>query len=102
GPRARPRAQPRRWRARPRAAADRGADRGPRDHPRPRPEGQSRRDVLRPGDRGGVTDAAAGPNGSPGTTRVSIASGPLVGPGLRRGVGMLTARRELPTGPREH
>ena len=71
-------------------------DRGARDHPRPRPEGQSRRDVLRPGDRGSVTDAAAGPNGSPGTTRVSIASGPLVGPVLRRVVGMLAARADLP------
>jgi len=43
-----------------------------------------------------VTDAAAGPNGSPGTTRVSIASGPLVGPVLRRVVGMLAARADLP------
>ena len=46
--------------------------------------------------RGGVTDAAASPNGSPGTTRVSIASGPLVGPVLRRVVGMLAARADLP------
>ena len=43
-----------------------------------------------------MTDAAAGPNGSPGTTRVSIASGPLVGPVLRRVVGMLAARADLP------
>jgi hypothetical protein len=43
-----------------------------------------------------VTDAAASPNGSPGTTRVSIASGPLVGPVLRRVVGMLAARADLP------
>ena len=43
-----------------------------------------------------MTEAAAGPNGSPGTTRVSIASGPLVGPVLRRVVGMLAARADLP------
>jgi hypothetical protein len=43
-----------------------------------------------------VNEAAASPNGSPGTTRVSIASGPLVGPVLRRVVGMLAARADLP------
>jgi hypothetical protein len=43
-----------------------------------------------------VTEAAGSPNGSPGTTRVSIASGPLVGPVLRRVVGMLAARADLP------
>ena len=43
-----------------------------------------------------MTGAAASPNGSPGTTRVSIASGPLVGPVLRRVVGMLAARADLP------
>jgi len=43
-----------------------------------------------------VTEAAASPTGSPGTTRVSIASGPLVGPVLRRVVGMLAARADLP------
>ena len=43
-----------------------------------------------------MTEAAASPNGSPGTTRVSIASGPLVGPVLRRVVGMLAARADLP------
>jgi serine/threonine-protein kinase RsbW len=37
---------------------------------------------------GGVADAAE--------TRVSIASGPLVGPVLRRVVGMLAARADLP------
>ena len=31
-----------------------------------------------------------------GTTRVSVASGPLVGPVLRRVVGMLAARADLP------
>ncbi len=43
-----------------------------------------------------MSEAAASPNGSPGTTRVSIASGPLVGPVLRRVVGMLAARADLP------
>jgi hypothetical protein len=43
-----------------------------------------------------VSGAAASPNGSPGTTHVSIASGPLVGPVLRRVVGMLAARADLP------
>lgn len=43
-----------------------------------------------------MTEAAASPNGSPGTTRVAIASGPLVGPVLRRVVGMLAARADLP------
>jgi hypothetical protein len=43
-----------------------------------------------------VTGAAASPNGSAGTTRVSIVSGPLVGPVLRRVVGMLAARADLP------
>jgi hypothetical protein len=43
-----------------------------------------------------VSEAAASPNGSPGTTHVSIASGPLVGPVLRRVVGMLAARADLP------
>ena len=43
-----------------------------------------------------MTDAAASPNGFPGTTHVSIASGPLVGPVLRRLVGMLAARADLP------
>ena len=43
-----------------------------------------------------MTGAAASPNGSPGTTHVSIASGPLVGPVLRRVVGMLAARADLP------
>jgi serine/threonine-protein kinase RsbW len=52
--------------------------------------------VLAGLDRGGVTEAAASPNGSPGTTSVSIVSGPLVGPVLRRVVGMLAARADLP------
>jgi hypothetical protein len=43
-----------------------------------------------------VSGAAASPVGSPGTTHVSIASGPLVGPVLRRVVGMLAARADLP------
>ena len=43
-----------------------------------------------------MTEAAASPNGSSGTTRVSIASGPLVGPVLRCVVGMLAARADLP------
>ena len=43
-----------------------------------------------------MSEAAASPNGSPGTTHVSIASGPLVGPVLRRVVGMLAARADLP------
>jgi len=43
-----------------------------------------------------VTGAEASPTGSPGTTRVSIASGPLVAPVLRRVVGMLAARADLP------
>ena len=43
-----------------------------------------------------MTGAEASPTGSPGTTRVSIASGPLVGPVLRRVVGMLAARADLP------
>jgi hypothetical protein len=43
-----------------------------------------------------VSEAAASANGSPGTTHVSIASGPLVGPVLRRVVGMLAARADLP------
>ena len=43
-----------------------------------------------------MSEAAASPIGSPGTTRVSIASGPLVGPVLRRVVGMLAARADLP------
>ena len=43
-----------------------------------------------------MSEAAASSNGSPGTTRVSIASGPLVGPVLRRVVGMLAARADLP------
>jgi hypothetical protein len=43
-----------------------------------------------------VSGAAASRPGSPGTTRVSIASGPLVGPVLRRVVGMLAARADLP------
>jgi hypothetical protein len=38
----------------------------------------------------------AGPGGGDGLTRVSIASGPLVGPVLRRVVGMLAARADLP------
>ena len=43
-----------------------------------------------------MTGAAASPSGAPGITRVSIASGPLVGPVLRRVVGMLAARADLP------
>jgi hypothetical protein len=43
-----------------------------------------------------VSEPAASPAGSPGTTHVSIASGPLVGPVLRRVVGMLAARADLP------
>jgi hypothetical protein len=43
-----------------------------------------------------VSEAPAGPDGALGTTRVSIASGPLVGPVLRRVVGMLAARADLP------
>ena len=43
-----------------------------------------------------MSGAAASPIGSPGATRVSIASGPLVGPVLRRVVGMLAARADLP------
>jgi hypothetical protein len=38
----------------------------------------------------------AAPGGGDGLTRVSIASGPLVGPVLRRVVGMLAARADLP------
>ena len=34
--------------------------------------------------------------GEPGETMVAVASGPLVGPGLRRVVGMLAARADLP------
>ena len=37
-----------------------------------------------------------GPAGQEALTRVSIASGPLVGPVLRRVVGMLAARADLP------
>ena len=48
-----------------------------------------------------MTDAPAGSAGSgtfgdPGETRVAIAAGPLVGPVLRRVVGMLAARADLP------
>jgi hypothetical protein len=43
-----------------------------------------------------VTAAHLDRNGSIGATRVSIASGPLVGPVLRRVVGMLAARADLP------
>ena len=43
-----------------------------------------------------MTGAAASPSDAPGITRVSIASGPLVGPVLRRVVGMLAARADLP------
>ena len=37
----------------------------------------------------------------PGPTSVSIAAGPLVGPVLRRVVGMAAARADLPLGVRE-
>jgi hypothetical protein len=37
-----------------------------------------------------------GPQGDEALTRVSIAAGPLVGPVLRRVVGMLAARADLP------
>lgn len=43
-----------------------------------------------------MSEAHSDPNGSVGATRVSIASGPLVGPVLRRVVGMLAARADLP------
>ncbi len=43
-----------------------------------------------------MSGAEAAPTASSGTTRVSIASGPLVGPVLRRVVGMLAARADLP------
>jgi hypothetical protein len=43
-----------------------------------------------------MSEAAAGQSGPPGATQVSIASGPLVGPVLRRVVGMLAARADLP------
>ena len=89
-------AQPRRRRARPRAAADRGAHRGLEITHGPGQRGSRVAMSFAPVDRGSVTDAAASPNGSPGTTRVSIASGPLVGPVLRRVVGMLAARADLP------
>jgi serine/threonine-protein kinase RsbW len=38
----------------------------------------------------------AAPSGAQALTRVSIAAGPLVGPVLRRVVGMLAARADLP------
>jgi serine/threonine-protein kinase RsbW len=38
----------------------------------------------------------ADPAGGSGETRLSVASGPLVGPVLRRVVGMLAARADLP------
>ncbi len=43
-----------------------------------------------------MSDARPAPAVSVGATRVSIASGPLVGPVLRRVVGMLAARADLP------
>jgi hypothetical protein len=43
-----------------------------------------------------VTAGPTDPSGSVASTRVSIASGPLVAPVLRRVVGMLAARADLP------
>jgi hypothetical protein len=43
-----------------------------------------------------VTEGTTDPNGSVASTRVSIATGPFVGPVLRRVVGMLAARADLP------
>jgi len=43
-----------------------------------------------------VTEASGRSEVSVGATRVSIASGPLVGPVLRRVIGMLAARADLP------
>lgn len=43
-----------------------------------------------------MSDATANPPGTQESTRLSVASGPLVGPVLRRVVGMLAARADLP------
>ena len=43
-----------------------------------------------------MTGGPTGPDGSVASTRVSIASGPFVAPVLRRVVGMLAARADLP------
>lgn len=43
-----------------------------------------------------MSGTSSGPEISLGATRVSIAPGPLVGPVLRRVVGMLAARADLP------
>lgn len=43
-----------------------------------------------------MSDATAHPLGTEGDTRLTVASGPLLGPVLRRVVGMLAARADLP------
>lgn len=43
-----------------------------------------------------MSDAAANPLAPADDTRLAVASGPLVGPVLRRVVGMLAARADLP------
>ncbi len=43
-----------------------------------------------------MSDVTAHPLGTDGDTQVTVATGPLVGPVLRRVVGMLAARADLP------
>ena len=80
--------------SRPRPAADRGARRLVEIEPVPG-GGQPRGDVVRPA-RAAGRRVTASPSGADAPTTVSIAAGPLVGPILRRVVGMLAARADLP------